>query len=101
MSNVPFIKLFKSMYGFYFYDVNTNRIVNIKEKSYVKLEKIIKICKENADCDEISRIISDDDEIQVLHNKGLLKNRNARNPQNPVLFKKQTAHSDFASYSAV
>ena len=73
MSNVPFIKLFKSMYGFYFYDVNTNRIVNIKEKSYVKLEKIIKICKENADCDEISRIISDDDEIQVLHNKGLLK----------------------------
>lgn len=42
MSNVPFIKLFKSMYGFYFYDVNTNRIVNIKEKSYVKLEKIIK-----------------------------------------------------------
>lgn len=73
MNNSPFVKLFKSKYGFYFYDVNTNRIVKIREESYVNLEKVLRISKENVQHDTISQIISADKELQILRNSGLLK----------------------------
>lgn len=39
-SNKPFIKLFKTMDKFYFFDVNTNSIVSIGEDAYHELEDI-------------------------------------------------------------
>ena len=46
MNDMPFVKLFKSRYGYYIYDVNTNRIIDITEKNYFNLEKILRAnCK--------------------------------------------------------
>lgn len=39
--NTPFIHLLKSRYGYYFYDVNKNDIVNISEDMYKYLFKLI------------------------------------------------------------
>ncbi|MGN2368810.1 Cys-rich peptide radical SAM maturase CcpM [Clostridium cagae] len=42
MSNKPFIKLFKTNYKHYMYDVNKNTILNISNKQYSFLENCIK-----------------------------------------------------------
>lgn len=41
MNDMPFIHLLKSRYGYYFYDVNMNEIVNISKETYQYLSKLI------------------------------------------------------------
>lgn len=73
MNKTPFVKLFKSKYGYYFYDVNTNRIVKIKKESYFNLEKALRVSKEDSNSCEIDQILSADAELKQLINEGLLK----------------------------
>lgn len=73
MNDMPFVKLFKSRYGYYIYDVNTNRIIDITEKNYFNLEKILRAnCK--VDDGEIAQVLSDP-EFQSLIEKGMLKSK--------------------------
>ena len=41
MNNIPFVKLFKTPMGYFFYDVNKNDIIKINECLYEYLEKIV------------------------------------------------------------
>lgn len=42
MKNKPFIKLFKTPYRYYVYDVNTNAIISVSEETYENLNKFLK-----------------------------------------------------------
>lgn len=50
--NKPFIHLFRTMYGFYFYDVNKNLIIKISEETYEFLENY----DQNVNTHEISKM---------------------------------------------
>jgi len=65
-NEIPFIKLFNSPYGFYFFDVNTNKIYRIDKDIWNALEKI---------CSGEEYKLSDSQliKIQKMRNAGLLK----------------------------
>ncbi|MBQ7445037.1 MAG: radical SAM protein [Clostridia bacterium] len=73
MNNLPFIKLFKSVYGHYFFDVNTNQIVKISQDAYLKLEKILKEGSHTGGSDLIDELIQGDLELSELRSEGFLK----------------------------
>ncbi len=71
----PFIKLFKSKYGHYFYDVNTDRLIHISEISYKDLCEIEELSIDSENDEKINRIISGNTELAELTRNGFLKSK--------------------------
>ena len=64
-NGIPFVHLIQSRYGHYFYDVNTNRIVKVTEKTYKYLKDVLN------GITNLSNIVECDIGIEI---KGLLSN---------------------------
>ena len=73
MNNKPFIHLFRTPLGFYFYDVNTNEIVEVDHQIYRYLE-----VGENESSEQIQSRISS------LKMRGYLKEKHVEQTKHPV-----------------
>ena len=73
----PFIHLIQTPYAKYFFDVNTNRIYNVKESIFESLKKLLENKEELID--ENSKA-----EIEQMQDKGLLKNNKPKTIKHPL-----------------
>lgn len=76
MNGMPFIHLFKNRMGYFFFDVNMNRIVEVDEDTFYLLDECLK-------SNDISKIFNNNS-LRNLMRKGYLLDKHAKNIKNPL-----------------
>ncbi len=81
MNNAPFIHLFKTIYGYYFFDVNKSSVIKVNQKVYEYLQELQK-----SNC-ELSETNKKDDsvieQINKLKQGGFLSDRRIKKIKHP------------------
>ncbi len=80
MNNTPFIHLFETVYGHYFFDVNKSSVMKVNQKVYEYLQKLQ---KDNCALPETGEDNSVTEQINKLKNQGYLSHRRIKKIKHP------------------